>query len=326
MSSKTELKDIVGNIEKKYGSGSLILMGESKISKNVEFLSTGCLSLDLALGGGFAKGRIVECYGGESSTKTTTCLHALAECQKNKGVGVLIDAEHAFDPIYAANLGVDVDSLLLSQPDNAEQGLDIVDMLLKDGRVDIIIIDSVAALTPKAEIDGEIGDSKMGLQARLMSQTLRKITASASKSNCCVVFINQLREKIGVMFGNPEVTTGGNALKFYSSQRIDFRRSTQDKDGDEVTGNKIIAKVIKNKVAPPFRKAEYHVVYGEGIDILKDLISVAVDLDIIHKAGSWFSYDETKLGQGIDKVKELLSDNPELVEEIKTKIYTELAK
>ncbi len=307
-------------IEKGYGKGSIMKMGDSAI-ENVAFIPSGSISLDVALGvGGYPRGRVIEIYGPESSGKTTLAIHAIAEAQKAGGIAAFIDAEHAFDRFYAENLGVDVENLYISQPDNGEQALEITDHLIRSGAIDIIVIDSVAALTPRSEIEGEMGDSKMGLQARLMSQALRKLTANISKTNTTCVFINQLREKIGVMFGNPETTTGGNALKFYSSVRIDIRRIGQIKDGDEVKGNRTKVKIVKNKLAPPFKKAEFDIIYGEGISRTGELIDLGVDLEIIKKSGSWFSYADTKLGQGRDAVKNLMLDNPELAEEIETKI------
>lgn len=307
-------------LEKSYGKGIVMKMGDSPV-QNVEVIPTGSLTLDLALGiKGYPKGRIVEIYGPESSGKTTLTIHAIAECQKQGGIAAFIDAEHAFDPTYAAALGVDIDSLIISQPDNGEQALEIADNLIRSGAVDLLIVDSVAALTPKAEIEGEMGDSQMGLQARLMSKALRKLTSSIQKANCCTIFINQLRDKIGVMFGNPETTSGGNALKFYASIRIDIRRATQIKDGEEITGNRTKVKIVKNKVAPPFKKAEFDIMYGEGISKVGEIIDLAVDYDVVKKSGSWFSYGDTKLGQGRDAVKQLLKDNPELMEEIEQKI------
>lgn len=313
-------------LDKTYGKGSVMKLGDSPIEE-VEVIPTGSITLDLALGvNGFPKGRIVEIYGPESSGKTTLAIHAIAECQKNGGIAAFIDAEHAFDQFYAKKLGVDIDNLLISQPDNGEQALEIADNLIRSGAIDLIVIDSVAALTPKAEIDGEMGDSQMGLQARLMSKALRKLTGSISKAKCSCIFINQLRDKIGVMFGNPETTTGGNALKFYASVRIDIRKATQLKDGEEVIGNRVKVKVVKNKVAPPFRKAEFDIMYGEGISKVGEIIDLGVELSIIKKSGSWFSYGETKLGQGRDSVKTILSDNPELMEELETKIKNEITK
>jgi recombination protein RecA len=294
-------------------------------AEDIACISTGSLGLDLALGiGGFPKGRVVEIYGPESSGKTTLAIHAMAEAQKAGGIAAFIDAEHAFDRFYAENLGVNIDELIIAQPDSGEQALEITDNLIRSGAVDIIIIDSVAALTPKSEIEGEMGDSKMGLHARLMSQALRKLTASIAKTGCTCIFINQLREKIGVMFGNPETTTGGNALKFYASVRIDIRRSTQIKDGDNVMGNRTRVKVVKNKVAPPFRKAEFDIMYGEGISKVGEIIDLGVEYNVVKKSGSWFSYGETKLGQGRDAVKRLLSDNQELAEEIEAKIVEQI--
>lgn len=307
-------------IEKGYGKGTIMKMGDSAI-EDIASIPSGSISLDVALGvGGYPRGRVIEIYGPESSGKTTLAIHAIAEAQRAGGIAAFIDAEHAFDRFYAENLGVDVENLYISQPDNGEQALEITDHLIRSGAIDIVVIDSVAALTPKSEIEGEMGDSKMGLQARLMSQALRKLTANISKTNTTCVFINQLREKIGVMFGNPETTTGGNALKFYSSVRIDIRRIGQIKDGDEVKGNRTKVKIVKNKLAPPFRKAEFDIIYGEGISRTGELIDLGVDLEIIKKSGSWFSYADTKLGQGRDAVKGLMNDNPELAEEIETKI------
>ena len=313
-------------LDKTFGKGSVMKLGDSAIEE-VEVIPTGSITLDLALGvNGFPKGRIVEIYGPESSGKTTLAIHAIAECQKNGGIAAIIDAEHAFDQFYAKKLGVDIDNLLISQPDNGEQALEIADNLIRSGAIDLIVIDSVAALTPKAEIEGEMGDSQMGLQARLMSKALRKLTGSISKAKCSCIFINQLRDKIGVMFGNPETTTGGNALKFYASVRIDIRKATQLKDGEEVIGNRVKVKVVKNKVAPPFRKAEFDIMYGEGISKVGEIIDLGVDLNIIKKSGSWFSYGETKLGQGRDAVKNLIQDNPELMDELETKIKSALTK
>jgi recombination protein RecA len=308
-------------LDKTYGKGTVMKMGDSEIEK-VEAISSGSLTLDGALGvGGYPKGRVIEIYGPESSGKTTLTLHAIAECQKAGGIAAFIDAEHAFDRFYAQNLGVNIDELIISQPDNGEQALEIADNLIRSGAIDIIVIDSVAALTPKSEIEGEMGDSKMGLHARLMSQALRKLTSNISKTNCTVMFINQLREKIGVMFGNPETTTGGNALKFYASVRLDIRRSTQIKDTNgNVLGNKTRVKVVKNKVAPPFKVSEFDIMYGKGISKMGEIIDLGVEYDIIDKSGSWFSYGETKLGQGRDSVKSILKDNPELCDEIEAKI------
>jgi len=310
-------------LDKAYGKGTVMKMGDN-IVENVEVISSGSLGLDYALGvGGYPRGRVVEIYGPESSGKTTLTLHAIAECQKVGGIAAFIDAEHAFDRYYAKNLGVNIDDLIISQPDHGEQALEIADNLIRSGAIDIVVVDSVAALTPKSEIEGEMGDSKMGLHARLMSQALRKLTSSISKTNCTVIFINQLREKIGIMFGNPETTTGGNALKFYASVRLDIRRSTQIKDNNGVvTGNKTRVKVVKNKVAPPFKTVEFDIMYGIGISRIGELIDKGVESEIIAKSGSWFSYDNTKLGQGRDAVKKLLDDNPELAEEIEEKIKT----
>ncbi len=312
-------------LEKTYGKGSVMKMGDSVV-EDVEVISSGSIGLNAALGvQGYPKGRVIEIYGPESSGKTTLTLHAIAEAQRAGGIAAFIDAEHAFDRFYAAKLGVDIDNLIISQPDHGEQALEIADNLIRSGAIDIVVVDSVAALTPKSEIEGEMGDSKMGLHARLMSQALRKLTSTISKTNCTVIFINQLREKIGVMFGNPETTTGGNALKFYASVRLDIRRSTQIKDGDgNVQGNRTKVKVVKNKVAPPFRTAEFDIMYGEGVSKLGEIIDLGVDYEIIKKSGSWFSYDDTKLGQGRDAVKALLQDNPELAEEIEQKIYEAL--
>jgi recombination protein RecA len=315
------LKLTLDKLDKAYGKGTVMKMGDSAVQE-VEVIPTGSLGLDLALGvGGYPRGRVVEIYGPESSGKTTLTLHAIAQAQKAGGIAAFIDAEHAFDRFYAEKLGIDIENLIISQPDNGEQALEITDNLIRSGAIDIIVIDSVAALTPKSEIEGEMGDSKMGLHARLMSQALRKLTSSISKTNCTVIFINQLREKIGVMFGNPETTTGGNALKFYASVRLDIRRSTQIKDSNsEVQGNKTRVKVVKNKVAPPFRTAEFDIMYGEGISKNGEIIDIGVDYEIIKKSGSWFSYQDTKLGQGRDSVKALLNDNPELMEELEQKI------
>jgi recombination protein RecA len=314
------LKLTMEKLDKTYGKGAVMKLGDAPVEK-VEVIPTGSLTLDMALGvQGYPKGRVVEIYGPESSGKTTLAIHAIAEVQKQGGIAAFIDAEHAFDQFYAQNLGVDVANLLISQPDNGEQALEIADNLIRSGAIDLIVVDSVAALTPRAEIEGEMGDSQMGLQARLMSKALRKLTASINKAGCCCIFINQLREKIGVMFGNPETTTGGNALKFYSSIRIDIRRSTQLKDGDEIKGNRVKVKVVKNKVAPPFRRAEFDVMYGQGISKIGEIIDIGVDLNILKKSGSWFSYGETRLGQGRDSIKNLLMDNPELAEELELKI------
>jgi recombination protein RecA len=312
-------------LEKSYGKGTIMKLGDNTVEP-IEIISTGSLGLDLALGvGGLPKGRVIEIYGPESSGKTTLALHAIAESQKKGGIAAIIDAEHALDKFYAQKLGVDIENLLISQPDNGEQALEIADNLIRSGAIDIIVIDSVAALVPKSEIEGEMGDSKMGLQARLMSQALRKLTGTISKTGCCCIFINQLREKIGVMFGNPETTTGGNALKFYASVRLDIRRTGQIKDNDEVSGNRVKVKVVKNKVAPPFRIAEFDIMYGEGISKVGEIIDLGVAAEIIKKAGSWFSYKDTKLGQGRDAVKQLLLDNPELSDEIEAKIKESIA-
>ncbi|WP_421941033.1 recombinase RecA [Pedobacter sp.] len=311
-------------LEKSYGKGTIMKLGDTAVEP-IEFISTGSISLDIALGiGGIPKGRIIEIYGPESSGKTTLATHIIAEAQKKGGIAAFIDAEHAFDQFYAKKLGVDTDNLLISQPDNGEQALEIADNLIRSGAIDVIVIDSVAALVPKSEIEGEMGDSKMGLHARLMSQALRKLTGTISKTGCCCIFINQLRDKIGVMFGNPETTTGGNALKFYASVRLDIRRTSQIKDSDEVSGNRVKVKIVKNKVAPPFRIAEFDVMFGEGISKNGEIIDLGVDFGIIKKAGSWFSYGDTKLGQGRDAVKQLLMDNPELAEELEIKIKAEV--
>jgi len=308
-------------LDKTYGKGTVMKMSDQAV-QDVEAISSGSLGLDLALGvGGYPRGRVIEIYGPESSGKTTLTLHAIAEAQKAGGIAAFIDAEHAFDRTYAKNLNIDIDNLIISQPDHGEQALEIAENLIRSGAIDIIVIDSVAALTPKSEIEGEMGDSKMGLHARLMSQALRKMTSSSSKTNCTVIFINQLREKIGVMFGNPETTTGGNALKFYASVRLDIRRSTQIKNSNsDVMGNKTRVKVVKNKVAPPFKMTEFDIMYGTGISKIGEIIDIGVDYEIIKKAGSWFSYEDTKLGQGRDAVKTLLLDNPELMEELEVKI------
>jgi recombination protein RecA len=314
------LKLTIDKIDKDFGKGSVMMMNE-KTNMEIEVISTGSIGLDVALGiGGLPKGRVVEIYGPESSGKTTLATHVIAEAQKKGGMCAFIDAEHAFDSVYAKKLGVDIDNLLISQPDYGEQALEIADRLILSGALDVVVIDSVAALVPKSELEGEMGDSKMGLQARLMSQALRKLTATIHKTNCCCIFINQLREKIGVMFGNPETTTGGNALKFYASVRLDIRRMTQIKDGDEAIGNHVKVKVVKNKVAPPFRQAEFDIIYGEGISKVGEIIDMGVELGIVQKSGSWFSYNSDKLGQGRDAVKQLMLDNPELSAEIEGKI------
>ncbi|WP_395060520.1 recombinase RecA [Flavobacterium sp.] len=325
MSSEKEaklkaLQLTLDKLDKTYGKGTVMKMGDKAVEE-VETISSGSLGLDLALGvGGYPRGRVIEIYGPESSGKTTLTLHAIAEAQKAGGIAAFIDAEHAFDRNYAEKLGVDIENLIISQPDNGEQALEIAENLIRSGAIDIVVIDSVAALTPKSEIEGEMGDSKMGLHARLMSQALRKLTGTISKTKCTVFFINQLREKIGVMFGNPETTTGGNALKFYASVRLDIRRSTQIKDGDNVLGNRTKVKVVKNKVAPPFKTAEFDIMYGEGVSKTGEILDLAVEFEIIKKAGSWFSYGDTKLGQGRDAVKGLIKDNPELADELEVKI------
>jgi len=315
------LKLTLDKLDKAYGKGTVMRMSDAPVV-DVEVTSSGSLGLDIALGvGGYPRGRVVEIYGPESSGKTTMTLHAIAEAQKAGGIAAFIDAEHAFDRFYAQNLGVDIDNLIISQPDNGEQALEIADNLVRSGAIDMVVIDSVAALTPKSEIEGEMGDSKMGLHARLMSQALRKLTGSISKTNCTMIFINQLREKIGVMFGNPETTTGGNALKFYASIRLDIRRSTQIKDSDgNVLGNKTRVKVVKNKVAPPFSLAEFDIMYGQGVSKVGEILDVAVEHEIVKKSGSWFSYEDTKLGQGRDAVKQMIKDNPELMDELEAKI------
>lgn len=313
-------------LDKTYGKGTVMKMGDNAVV-NVESISTGSIGLDNALGiGGLPRGRVIEIYGPESSGKTTLAIHAIAEAQRAGGIAAFIDAEHAFDRFYAQKLGVDIENLLISQPDNGEQALEITENLIRSGAIDIIVIDSVAALTPKSEIEGEMGDSKMGLQARLMSQALRKLTATISKTNSCCIFINQLREKIGIMFGNPETTTGGNALKFYASIRMDIRRTSQIKDGEKVLGNRTKVKVIKNKLAPPFRTTEFDIMYGEGVSKTGEIVDLGVDLKVIAKSGSWFSYGETKLGQGREAVKQLLKDNPELASELEAKIREEIGK
>jgi recombination protein RecA len=329
MSSEKEaklkaLQLTLDKLDKTYGKGTVMKMGDKAIEE-VETISSGSLGIDLALGvNGYPKGRIIEIYGPESSGKTTLTLHAIAEAQKAGGIAAFIDAEHAFDRNYAEKLGVDIENLIISQPDNGEQALEIAENLIRSGAIDIVVIDSVAALTPKSEIEGEMGDSKMGLHARLMSQALRKLTGTISKTHCTVFFINQLREKIGVMFGNPETTTGGNALKFYASIRLDIRRSSQIKDGDNVIGNRTKVKVVKNKVAPPFKVAEFDIMYGEGISKTGEILDLAVEFEIVKKAGSWFSYGETKLGQGRDAVKALIKDNPELADELELKIKAKI--
>ena len=320
------LQSTLDKIEKSYGKGSIMKLGD-RPDETYEAISTGSISLDAALGiGGFPKGRIIEIYGPESSGKTTLAIHAIAESQKKGGIAAFIDAEHAFDPVYARKLGVDIDNLLVSQPDNGEQALEIADNLIRSGAIDIIVIDSVAALTPKAEIDGEMGDSKVGLHARLMSQALRKMTSTISKTGCCCIFINQLREKIGVMFGNPETTTGGNALKFYASVRLDIRRIQAIKDGDQNIGNRVKVKVVKNKVAPPFRVCEFDLMFGEGISKYGEIVDLGVETGVIKKSGSWFSYGESKLAQGREAVKVLLRDNPELSDELESNIRQALSE
>lgn len=318
------LKLALDKIEKDYGKGSVMLLGD-KQKDSIDVISTGSLGLDVALGvGGFPRGRIIEIYGPESSGKTTIAIHTIAEAQKKGGICAIIDAEHAFDASYARKLGVDVDNLIISQPDYGEQGLEIADRLISSGAVDVVVVDSVAALVPKGELEGEMGESKMGLQARLMSQALRKLTATISRTGCCCIFINQLREKIGVMFGNPETTTGGNALKFYASVRLDIRRVSQIKDGDTASGNRTRVKVVKNKVAPPFRQVEFDIIFGEGISKVGEIIDMGVELGILQKSGSWFSYGENKIGQGRDAVKQFLMDNPELMDEVEGKIRAAL--
>jgi recombination protein RecA len=329
MSSEKEaklkaLQLTLDKLDKTYGKGTVMKMGDKAVEE-VETISSGSLGIDLALGvGGYPRGRVIEIYGPESSGKTTLTLHAIAEAQKAGGIAAFIDAEHAFDRNYAEKLGVDIENLIISQPDNGEQALEIAENLIRSGAIDIVVIDSVAALTPKSEIEGEMGDSKMGLHARLMSQALRKLTGTISKTHCTVFFINQLREKIGVMFGNPETTTGGNALKFYASVRLDIRRSTQIKDGENVLGNRTKVKIVKNKVAPPFKVAEFDIMYGEGISKTGEILDLAVEFEIIKKAGSWFSYGDTKLGQGRDAVKALIKDNPELADELEEKIKAKI--
>jgi len=318
------LKLAIDKIEKDYGKGSVMMLGDKQKEK-IDTISTGSLGLDVALGvGGFPRGRIIEIYGPESSGKTTIAIHTIAEAQKKGGICAIVDAEHAFDASYARKLGVDVDNLIISQPDYGEQGLEIADRLISSGAVDVVVIDSVAALVPKGELEGEMGDSKMGLQARLMSQALRKLTATISRTGCCCIFINQLREKIGIMFGNPETTTGGNALKFYASVRLDIRRVSQIKDGDVASGNRTRVKVVKNKVAPPFRQVEFDIIFGEGISKVGEIIDMGVELGILQKSGSWFSYSDTKLGQGRDAVKQFMLDNPEVMDEVEGKIRAAL--
>ncbi len=318
---KKALALVLEKMDKTYGKGTVMKMSDSAVEE-VEVIPSGSLGLDIALGvGGYPKGRVIEIYGPESSGKTTLTMHAIAEAQKQGGIAAFIDAEHAFDAVYAKKLGIDVENLIISQPDNGEQALEIADNLIRSGAIDIVVIDSVAALTPKAEIEGEMGDSKMGLHARLMSQALRKLTATISRTKCTVIFINQLREKIGVMFGNPETTTGGNALKFYASVRLDIRRSGSPiKVGEDAVGNRVKVKIVKNKVAPPFKNTEFDIMYGEGISKVGEILDLGVDYDIVKKSGSWFSYGDTKLGQGRDAVKDLLKDNPELLEELSEKI------
>lgn len=327
--NKEKLKALqltIDRMEKSYGKGAVMKLGDDAVEK-VEVIPSGSLGIDLALGiGGYPKGRVVEIYGPESSGKTTLAIHAIAEVQKMGGIAAIVDAEHAFDRFYAESLGVDIENLFISQPDNGEQALEIAENLIRSGAIDLLVVDSVAALTPRAEIEGEMGDSQMGLQARLMSKALRKLTGVISKTGCCCIFINQLREKIGVMFGNPETTTGGNALKFYSSVRIDIRRATQIKDGENVIGNRTRVKIVKNKVAPPFTKAEFDIMYGKGISKSGEILDLAVEMNIVKKSGSWFSYGETKLGQGRDAVKSLIEDNPELMDELEQKIKDELKK
>ena len=315
------LQEAMSKIEKDFGKGSIMKLGEEKI-ENVDVIPSGSISLDVALGvGGYPKGRIIEIYGPESSGKTTLAIHAIAEAQKAGGIAAFIDAEHAFDRFYAAKLGVDVDNLIISQPDNGEQALEIADQLIRSAAVDIVVVDSVAALTPQAEIEGDMGDNKVGLQARLMSQALRKLTATINKTNTTCIFINQLREKIGVMFGNPETTTGGNALKFYASVRLDIRKSSAIKDGDEIIGNEVKVKVVKNKVAPPFRRAQFEILFGEGISRVGEIVDLGVEYGILEKSGSWFSYNGSKLAQGKEGAKKVLKDNPELCEELTARIY-----
>ena len=323
---KKALALVLEKLDKTYGKGTVMTLGDASVDDSIEVIPSGSLGLDLALGvGGYPRGRVIEIYGPESSGKTTLTLHAIAEAQKAGGIAAFIDAEHAFDRHYASKLGMNLDDLIISQPDNGEQALEIADNLIRSGAVDIVVIDSVAALTPKAEIEGEMGDSKMGLHARLMSQALRKLTGTISKTKCTVIFINQLREKIGVMFGNPETTTGGNALKFYASVRIDIRKASAPiKTGDEAVGSRVKVKIVKNKVAPPFKMAEFDIMYGEGVSKTGEILDAAVDMGIVKKSGSWFSYAETKLGQGRDAVRDMLKDNPELAEELEGKIREEI--
>ena len=323
---KKALALVLEKLDKTYGKGTVMTLGDASVDDSIEVIPSGSLGLDLALGvGGYPRGRVIEIYGPESSGKTTLTLHAIAEAQKAGGIAAFIDAEHAFDRHYASKLGINLDDLIISQPDNGEQALEIADNLIRSGAVDIVVIDSVAALTPKAEIEGEMGDSKMGLHARLMSQALRKLTGTISKTKCTVIFINQLREKIGVMFGNPETTTGGNALKFYASVRIDIRKASAPiKTGDEAVGSRVKVKIVKNKVAPPFKMAEFVIMYGEGVSKTGEILDAAVDMGIVKKSGSWFSYAETKLGQGRDAVRDMLKDNPELAEELEGKIREEI--
>lgn len=327
--NKEKLKALqltIDRLEKSYGKGAVMKLGDDAVEK-LDVIPSGSFGIDLALGiGGYPRGRVVEIYGPESSGKTTLAIHAIAEVQKMGGIAAIVDAEHAFDRFYAENLGVDTENLFISQPDNGEQALEIAENLIRSGAIDLLVVDSVAALTPRAEIEGEMGDSQVGLQARLMSKALRKLTGAISKTGCCCIFINQLREKIGVMFGNPETTTGGNALKFYASVRIDIRRATQIKEGDTVIGNRTRVKIVKNKVAPPFAKAEFDIMYGKGISKSGEVLDLAVEHNIVKKSGSWFSYGETKLGQGRDAVKQLIEDNPEMMEEIEVKIKEELIK
>lgn len=327
--NKEKLKALqltIDRLEKSYGKGAVMKLGDDAVEK-LDVIPSGSFGIDLALGiGGYPRGRVVEIYGPESSGKTTLAIHAIAEVQKMGGIAAIVDAEHAFDRFYAENLGVDTENLFISQPDNGEQALEIAENLIRSGAIDLLVVDSVAALTPRAEIEGEMGDSQVGLQARLMSKALRKLTGAISKTGCCCIFINQLREKIGVMFGNPETTTGGNALKFYASVRIDIRRATQIKEGDTVIGNRTRVKIVKNKVAPPFAKAEFDIMYGKGISKSGEVLDLAVEHNIVKKSGSWFSYGETKLGQGRDAVKQLIEDNPEMMEEIEVKIKEELSK